>query len=165
VKVKVQVLKVKKSEANLYDYLVTTLISEATIEQLDQSAKSTYINESNIEFWRGVLTVNKVLESSRTYPHGLPIPELCAVSSNTVANGASATVKPTGTEVWRIQSIHSSADMTITLYDGTTNAVLMSGSSPQVFANLFITPTLYLVITNGSGDSAVCNVAYCKVGL
>lgn len=158
-------VKVKKSEANLYDYLVTTQISGVTLAQLDNSAKETYVNESNIEFWRGPITVSKVVEASRTYPHGLPIPELCAVSTNTIANGAAATVKPTGTEIWKIQSIHSSADMTVALYDGTTNALIMSGSSPQVFSNLMITSTLYLVITNGSGDSAVCNIAYCKVGL
>jgi hypothetical protein len=152
-------------EADLYDYLVTTQIGEVTLPQLDSATKSTYINQSNIEFWRGPITVSKVIEASRTYPHGLPIPDQCAVSTNTIANGAQATVKPSGTEIWRVQSIHSAADMTVTLYDGTTHAALMSGTSPQVFSNLFITPTLYLAITNGSGDAAVCNISYCKVGL
>lgn len=158
-------MKVKKPEANLYDYLVTTQISDVEVAQLDNSSKETYVNESNIEFWRGPITISKVVDATRTYPHGLPIPELCAVSTNTIANGAAATVKPTGTEIWRVQSIHSTADMTVSLFDGTTNALLMSGSSPQVFSNLFITPTLYLSIANGSGDAAVCNISYCKVGL
>lgn len=152
-------------EADLYDYLVTTQIDEVSIEQLDTATRSTYINKSNIEFWRGPITVSKVIEASRTYPHGLPIPALCGVSTNSIANAATATVKPTGTEIWRIQSIHSSADVTVSLFDGTTNALLMSGSSPQVFSNLFITPTLYLAMTNGSGGVAVCNISYCKVGL
>ena len=152
-------------EPNLYDYLKTNSLADTTITQLDASSKSTFVNESNIGFWKGPITVARVIESTRTYAHGFPIPEACAVSTNSIANGATATVKPEGTELWKVQAIHSSADMTISLFDGTTNCAMQTGTTPIVYAGLIITPTLYLVIANGSGDTAVCNVAYCKVGL
>jgi hypothetical protein len=152
-------------EPSIYDQLAKESLSEMTLTQLNAGASVTAVDEATINYWRGIITLHRIASSSRTYAAGLPIPEASAVSSNTIADSASASVKPEGTEIWRVQSIHSSADLTVTLFDGTTNAVLMSGSSPQVFANLFLTPTLYLVITNGSGDSAVCNVAYHKVGL
>ena len=153
------------SDPTIYDLLSKKDISEVTVTLLNAATKVTAVDRKTVPFWTGPITLSQAVSKSRTYPHGLPIPELSAISSNTIANGAAATLKPEGTEIWRIECIQSTADITVTLYDGTTNQVLHSGTSPQVFGNLFITPTLYLVMTNGSGDSAVCNVSYHKVGL
>lgn len=152
-------------EPSIYDQLAKQSVSELTITDLNAGTQVTAIDEATLNYWRGVISLHRVLSSSRTYADGLPIPEASAISSNVIEDSAAATVKPSGTEIWRIQTINSTADLTVTLYDGTTNAVLMSGSSPQVFANLFLTPTLYLVITNGSGGQATCNVSYHKVSL
>ena len=152
-------------EPSIYDQLAKQSVSELTISDLNTGTKVTAIDEATVNYWRGPITLHRVLASSRTYADGLPIPEASGISSNTIADSANATVKPTGTEIWRIQTINSTADLTVTLFDGATNAVVMSGSTPQVFANLFLTNTLYLVITNGSGGEATCNVSYHKVSL
>lgn len=155
----------KKSEPNLYDYLKTNSVSDTTITQLDSATKSTFINERNIGFWKGPLTVARVIESSRTYAHGLPLPEAGAIIANSIDNGASATVKPTGTELWKVEAISNMADMTVSLFDGSTYCPIQTGTTPGVYSNLIITPTLYLIIANASGDTAISNVAYSKVGL
>jgi len=155
-------------EATLYDYLVTTQISEVDIEQLDAASKNTFINESNIEFWRGPITVSKVIEASRTYPHGLPIPAVSGVEAVTVDNGATGSAKPTGSEIWQVQAIDSTASVVYSLFDGTTAVPLIASASADPFipsSPLFLTPTLYLIIGNGSGGEATVGIAYHKVSL
>jgi len=154
-----------KHEPSVYDYLKTTKIDDLRIAQLDSSAKNSFTNKSSIDLWSAVITLNRTLEASRTYAHGLSIPELSAVDSNVIAHEASALVQPSGTEVWRIQSITSSADMTVSLYDGTTYTTIQTGTTPIVYGNLFINNTLYISIANASGSPAMCNIAYHKVGL
>jgi hypothetical protein len=150
---------------DVYDRLKTTKISELTLTQLNEAIKASYINQNQVPLWSQAITLDRALDSNRTYPHGLPIPELCAISSNVIANGASATLKPTGTEIYRIQSIISTANIQVSLYDGTTNATFHEGTNPENFGNFYITPTLYIVMANGTGDEATCNISYCKVGL
>lgn len=153
------------ADPTIYDLLSKKDISEVTVTLLDSATKVTAVDRKTVPFWTGPITLSQAVEKSRTYPHGFPIPELSAISSNTIANGASATVKPTGTEIWRVEVITSSADMAVSLFDGTTNMLLQSGTAPGIYSNLFLTSTLYLVIANGSGDEATCNIAYHKVGL
>ena len=153
------------ADPTIYDLLSKKDISEVTVTLLDSATKVTAVDRKTVPFWTGPITLSQAVEKSRTYPHGFPIPELSAISSNTIANGGSATVKPTGTEIWRVEVITSSADLTVSLFDGTTNMLLQSGTAPGIYSNLFLTSTLYLVIANGSGDEATCNIAYHKVGL
>ena len=153
------------SAPDVYDRLKTTKLEDLTVEQLNQSIKASYINKDQVNLWSQAITLDRSLDAGRTYPHGFPIPELSAVSANTIADGAVATFKPEGKEIYRIECIDSSANVVISLFDGTTNCHLMSGSDPVVFTNLFLTSTLYLAMTNGSGSSATTNIAYHKVGL
>tara|TARA_Y100001963_G_scaffold30932_1_gene42493 strand:- start:465 stop:932 length:468 start_codon:yes stop_codon:yes gene_type:complete len=150
---------------DVYDRLKTTKLEDLTLSQLNQAIKASYINKDQVNLWSQAITLDRSLDAGRTYPHALPIPELSAVSSNTIADGAVATFKPTGTEIYRVEVIDSSANVVISLFDGTTNCQLMSGSDPVVFSNLFLTSTLYLAMTNGSGSSATTTIAYHKVGL
>ena len=150
---------------DVYDRLKTTKLEDLTVEQLNSSIKASYINKDQVSLWSQAITLDRSLDSGRTYPHALPIPELSAVSSNTIADGAIATFKPTGTEIYRVEVIDSSANVVISLFDGTNNCQLMSGSDPVVFSSLFLTSTLYLAMTNGSGSSATTTIAYHKVGL
>ena len=153
------------AEPSIYDQLAKESLSDLTVTQLNAGSSVTAIDQATISYWKGPITLARILESSRTYSGGLPIPEASAVSKNTVADSSSATVKPEGTEIWRIQSINQTADMTVTLFDGSNNAIIMTGTTPQVFANLFLTNTLYLAITNGSGGEADCVISYHKVSL
>lgn len=148
----------------IYDLLAKKSISEVTQTQINSATSVSDVDRATINFWKGPITVQRVLEL-RTYAHGLPIPELSAISSNEVANGGSATFKPSGTEIYRIQTITSSADMPLSLYDGTSYTIIQTGTTPVTYGNLYLTPTLYLVIGNTSGDTATCNVAYHTVGL
>jgi hypothetical protein len=155
-------------EATLYDYLVTTKISEATVQQLDSSSKSTFVNDSNVNFWRGPITVSKVIDASRTYPHGLPIPEVSSIEALTVANAASGTIKPTGSEIWVVQALDSTAEVLYSLFDGSAAVQLIPAPSATPFiptSPLFLTSTLYLIIANASGGEATVGMAYHKVSL
>ena len=153
------------ADPNIYDLLSKKDISEVTITLLNSATGVTAVDRKTVDFWTGPITLNKVLEASRMMPHGLPIPELSTISSNTIANGATAQLKPTGTQIWAIQSIISTADITVSLFDGTTNATIHTGTNPQVYSNLLIDPTLYIVMANGSGDEATCNISYHKLSL
>jgi hypothetical protein len=153
------------AEPTIYDLLSKKDISEITTAQFNQAAKVTAVDRRTVEFWSGIITLSQVLNKSRTYSHGLPIPELSAIEANTIANGATAEIKPTGTEIWRVENITNTADMTVALSDGTSTQTLMTGTSPKQFGNLFLTNTLYIVVANASGDNADNLIAYHKVGL
>jgi hypothetical protein len=94
-----------RQDADLYDYLATSKVSEVTVSQLEQSLENSFVNKSNIEFWKGAITVHRLLEVSRTYPWGLPIPELGAVDSQLVEALGTGLIQPPGTEVWDIKHI------------------------------------------------------------
>lgn len=153
------------TDPTIYDQLSKKAISEVTMSLLNSGTGVTAVDRKSIDYWSGPITLSRVLDASRTYPHGLPIPELSTISSNTIADGATAQLKPTGTEIWSIQSIISTADISVSLFDGATNATIHTGTNPQVYSNLYIDSTLYIVMANGSGDEATCNISYHKVGL
>ena len=148
----------------IYDLLAKKSISEITQTQINAATSVSDVDRATVDFWKGPITLQRVLEL-RTYSHGLPIPELSAISTNVIADAGSATVKPSGTDIWRVQVIGSTADLPISLFDGTTNMIIQTGTTPISYANLFLTPTLYLVIGNTSGDEATCNISYHKVGI
>jgi len=165
-------------EATLYDYLVTTKISEATVQQLDSSSKSTYVNDSNVNFWRGPITVSKVIDASRTYPHGLAIPESGQVTAEAVGAGSTVDFQPPGTEIWQVLGISVVAGAgtpTVKLFlsDGVTPCLIHSGSSstsPSNFnpfeAPFTISNSLYLQVVNTDGsNAATATIAYSKVSL
>lgn len=149
----------------IYDLLTKSKVSEVTITQLDSATKNTAITADNVDFWSGVITVARALEESRTYGHGLPIPEASAVSSVTVADGASETIKPTGTEVWLVQSINDD-ECTPFLTDGSAIMPLVkAGAEAQQQGNLYLTNKLWIGFQNASGSEQTPAVAYHKVGL
>jgi len=152
---------------DVYDRLKSTKLDELTVSNLNDATKESFIESNNVQLWSQSITLDRALDAGRTFPHGLPIPELCGVESETVANGASATIKPDGNEIWRIMAVSSTADLAISLFDGATGYCLIQTDSllGVTYPDLYITPTLYLSISNGTGDSATCNVAYCKVSL
>ena len=154
-------------ERSIYEQLTGVKIDDATIEQLDFT-RNTFIDDASIDYWKGIITISKVLDASRTYPHGLAVPGASEVKSATIANGASATMKPTGSEIWMVQALDSSADVVYSLFDGSTSVPLIASASADPFlpsSPLFLTPTLYLMIGNGSGGEATVGLAYHKVSL
>jgi hypothetical protein len=79
---------------DVYDLLATQAVSATTLAQLDSSIKNSIIDRTNTKFWNGPITIYRTIEASRTYPHGLPIPELSAVDSMSIEDSQTDTLKP-----------------------------------------------------------------------
>jgi hypothetical protein len=153
---------------DVYDYLAKDLVSELNITNLDASTSSTAVDRTNVTFWGGPITLARVIEATRTYPHGLPIPEASAIDTMNIDDASSDTLKPTSPGIYQIVSIFTTADVSLQL-TGTGGTTLL-GSLPatNVFlppAPLMITPTLYLQVANASGGSASVTIAYHTVGM
>jgi hypothetical protein len=152
-------------EPSIYDKLAARQMSETTISEFNKITKDTFIDKKNVEFWSGVITVARAMEESRTYSHGLPIPESGTMGTVTVADGASESIKPTGTEVWQVQTI-SSDSCTAFLTDGSgIMPVTLGGDNATVTGPLYLTAKIWIGFQNGSGSSQTPGIAYHKVGL
>lgn len=168
-----------RHDADIYDYLATSKVSEVTVAQLEQALENSFINKSNIEFWKGPLTVSRILEVSRTYPHGLGIPEQSTIStSGSLSPGETFDFQPSGTEIWQIIGIAGTSGSGtptggVFLYDGSASVVMHTGSTSTQGVSLFpfespftITNTLYLRCINMDGSiSQTFDVAYHKVSM
>jgi len=122
---------------DVYDYLAKESVSELTITNLDASASSTAVDRTNVAFWGGPITLARVMEATRTYPQGLPIPESGGVSVAFVPAGDSTTIQPPGSEIWRLTGVSLAGEggtstITISYYDGTTEQPIKTGISAVV---------------------------------
>jgi hypothetical protein len=150
---------------DIFELLAAQQASSTTITQLNDAVKSTFIDKSNVEFWSGVITVARAMKESREYGGGLPIPETGGMSSVTVADGASETIKPTGTEVWLLQGWNlDNCQAFLTDGSGFITPVL-GGDNANIGGPLYLTSKLYLGFQNGSGSEQTPSIAYHKVGL
>jgi len=152
---------------SIYDLLAQQQISELTVDNLNKATQSTAIASKNIDFWSGIITVARALEESRTYAHGLVIPETGTIAGGTIADGANATFTPTGSEVWRVEAIFLNG-CTAALKDGDGNSMLMAAASDalgELTAPLMLSATMQLVFDNASGSPANPRFAYHKVSL
>jgi len=156
---------------DIYNLLTGVKIDDATVAQLDSATGRTFVDRDTIEFWQGVLTLSHVMKAARTYPHGLVIPETGAVQIETIANGADATIKPSGTEIWRVENVDAD-NCTIEMQDGDGNLspILLTAPAGAPYTQtwsvpFYITSTLFLKFTNGSGGEQTPSIAYHKVSL
>ena len=149
---------------SIYDLLAQQDISELTQAQLNQATKSTAITDKNIEFWSGIITVARALAESRTYAHGLVIPESGAVLGNEIADSASEAFVPTGTEIWAIQNIDlQGCAGSLIMTDG-GKATQLTSSSFQA-GTIYLSSALGLLFVNSSGSPKTPTFAYYKVSL
>lgn len=150
-----------QGDTTVFDYLTTKKISDVSISELNSAAKNSYADTTNIEFWRGVLTVSNILKQSRTYGGGLPIPEVSGVETVTIADAGTGQIKPQNSEIWMVQSIDLDNCVAF-LFDGTNTIPITAElhTSP-----LYLTPTLFLAFSNSSGGEQTPGIAYHKVGL
>ena len=173
-----------RRQADAYDYLATSKVSELTVAQLEQSLENSFLNKSNIEFWKGPITMHRLLEVSRTYPWGIAIPEQSAifVPDDPAGAGGTLTIRPPGTEVWNIKAIRGfgiggSATTTISYEDGTSilnlrvgDTIAQTGTPYDMNTNndgpVVLTNSLYLTIEEtGASYGITVMVAYNKVSL
>jgi hypothetical protein len=154
-------------DPSVYDKLAAKTISQVTQAELNTISASTYVDRNNVDFWAGVITVARSLQESRTYAHGLVIPESGAVLGNELADGANETFTPTGTEIWRVEAIDLNG-CAAALKDADGNMCLLTGPSvenPKNSFPIFLSASMSLFFNNGSGSPATPKFAYHKVGL
>ena len=163
---------------SIYDQLTGVKIADATTAQLDFT-KNTFIDEQSISWWKGPITISKVVEASRTYAGGsIPIPESGKVTSSSIGTSEVGTFQPPGTEVWQVNAIQIVANagtptVMINLTDGATLCLMHSGSSSTAPSSFFpfeapftISNSLYLSVMNTDGSNTiVATIAYSKVSL
>ena len=149
---------------SIYELLTGVKIEDATVEQLDTATGRTFVDTQTREFWQGILTLNHVMKAARTYPHGLPIPETGDVHIETIANGASATVGPTKTEIWLIQNIDPD-NCSVAFIDDEGNVSPITRDAQAQWTPFYITRTLKIAFSNGSGSEQTPSISYLKVSL
>ena len=169
-------------EADAYDYLATSKVSELTVAQLEQALENSFLNKSNIEFWKGPITMHRLLEVSRTYPWGLPIPEAGNIFFEEVGALAVITIQPPGSEIWQIEALRGFGDggsctTTIAFEDGTSalqfrvgDTIAQSGTNYDLdgrgLGSVQITNSLYLTVTETGGAQGLrIQAAYQVVSL
>lgn len=151
-------------DPSIYDLLAKQNISDLTVENLDKATKNSAIDPSNVEFWSGVITIARAMEESRTFSHGLPIPEMGVVQVETIADGANTTITPTGSEVWLILNVDvDSCSFALKDADGNINPLDFTQIRPQT--PLYLSSTMSLYILNASGSGQTPSIAYFKVAL
>ena len=136
-------------EPSIYDQLAKESLSDLTVTQLNSGSSVTAIDLSTINYWKGPITLARILQSSRTYAHGLPMPETSSIEALAVPNASLGTIKPTGTEIWLVQAIDSDIQVTFSLFDGSTTVALQSTATSNPFvptSPLYLTNNLYLQI-------------------
>jgi len=156
----------------IYEQLTGVKVDDATVEQLDFT-KNTFVDEKSIEYWRGVISIAKILEASRTYPHGLPIPNSGEIVQVTCPAGDNIQIQPPGSEIWRLTGMDISgsggtATATIMYFDGSASqrigfglAVTAAGvvigaygavSDVQILNPIILTNSLYWVVQETGGS-------------
>ena len=152
-----------RHDADLYDYLATSKVSEVTITQLEQALENSFINKSNIEFWKGPITVHRLLEVSRTYPWGLPIPEEGVIGNIDIDASGTNEIRPPGTELWQITGMEGSglvgsAVIDLMWFNGSNFVLMVSAKTlttggtmidinEKVSAPFIVSNSLWLTVT------------------
>jgi hypothetical protein len=153
------------NDPSVYDYLAKQNISELTVENLNTMTSVSSIDKNNLEFWAGVITVSRAMEHSRTFPHGLPIPLQSDVVVTTISDGSSATVGPTGNEVWLVNGIDVDNCLVAFVGDGGVGPIDGSNLAALTIGPIYLTRTLKLTFNNASGSTQTPAVSYHKVAL
>lgn len=148
----------------IYDLLTGVKIEDLKVTSLDDATGRTYVDTQTVDFWQGVMTLSHVLKGARTYPHGLPLPETGDVHVETIANGASATVGPAGTEIWLIENIDVD-NCSVAFIDGEGHVSPIHRDAQEQWSSFYITSTLKLAFSNASGSEQTPSIAYLKVSL
>lgn len=150
------------SATTIYDLLTGIKLDNVTTSQLDTAGGRAYVDQDSIAFWQGILTLSHVMKATRTYAHGLPIPEESVVSGAAIDDGASQDLQPTGTEVWLVENITADS-CDLFLSDGSSDTAVTLGTSN--LTPLYLTNGCFLRLRNGSGSSRTPSWAYHKVSL
>lgn len=151
-------------DPTIYDYLNRLTIGEITQEQLNASAQNTFVDPKNVDFWAGLITVSRALKESRQFG-GLPIPGSSAMTTVTIGDGASGTVKPTGSEIWMVQNVYLDNCVAF-LTDGSgMQTIVLGGDTATMTGPFYISNDVYIGFSNASGSEQTPGISYHKVSL
>ena len=171
------------ADPSIYDQLAKEPLSDLTVTQLNAGSSVTSVDQATINYWKGPITLARILESSRTYAGGtLEIPETGAIETVTVTAGGDNTLQPTGTELWRIKAIHAiatggAATVMLSYTDGTSAVPIKVGASVATSGTMFdlnelisapftLSNSMYLQFTETGGVNVVTfSIVYFKVSL
>jgi hypothetical protein len=184
--------RILMADASIYDQLAKESFSDLTITQLNTGTSVTAVDQASVNYWKGPLTLSRVLQASRTYAGGtLPIPESGSIVAAVIAAGDNVIIQPSGTEIWRMSGMSmissgSAATVALAFFDGTTFQYIKTGISTSTSAAaptiigaygatsdvevlslpLLISNSKYLVVfeTGGSVDVAL-TYSYDKMSL
>ena len=145
---------------SIYDLLTGVQIDALEVGQLDTATGRTYIDRDAADFWTPIILLSTVMDKARTYPHGLPIPESGNTATQTIADGADYTAQPTGTEIWRVEALNVDS-CTATLRAG-AGGIPITAIPP---GGLYLTNTVFITFTNGTGSDKNPAIVYSKVSL
>ena len=164
----------------VYDLLAKKDISEVTVEQLDAATSSTRVDRKTVDFWKGPLTIHRVLEM-RTYPWGLPIPEAGDIGSVDVDAAGTGIIQPPGSELWQITGMEGtgqvgSAVVDLMWFNGSAFVLMVSAKTlttggtmidinEKVSAPFILSNSLYLAVTATAANNCTIKYAYHKVSL
>ena len=170
------------AKPTIYDLLAKQGIEDTTTAQLNTATSNSSVDATSVEFWKGPITLQRVLQV-RTYPWGLPIPELSAIGGPTsVAAEGTIELKPTGTEIWEIKAIRGfgvggACETTMSYTDGTTDlnfrvadTIAQAGTNydlnEKVSTPMYLTSSMWLKIEEtGTSNGLMILSAYTTVGL
>jgi hypothetical protein len=150
------------SDVDIYNLLNKVKVSAVTQSQLNEMTSRVAVDKDAIEFWSGVITVARAIGESRTFAHGLPIYDTGKVIGSEIADGATATYTPTGTEVWYVQNIDIQGTV-CALRDGDGNLSLLTADTFK--SPLYMSSSMSVFFNNGSGSAKTPTIAYTKVSL
>jgi len=150
---------------SIYDLLAQQEISDLTVANLNKATENTAIASRNVEFWSGIITVARALEESRTYAHGLPIPELGTVVADEIADTGNASYFATGTELWQVQNIHLPTGVAAYLRDSSSGKATELTATSIRQGPIYLSATIGLLFINSSGGAATPTFGYYKVSL
>ena len=149
------------SNIDIYDLLNKISIEDATITQLNSATGRTKIDRESIEFWQGVLTIAHTMKQTRTYAHGLPIPDQGGASSQVLGDGAAGELSPSsGTGVWLVQGFVQNA--LVWTQNGVPIPVNAGG---YLQYPIYVTKLTPLAAANASGGSLPAVIQYQVVSL
>lgn len=153
-----------QGQPSIYDLLAKKPLSQVTVSDINTAMARTKTDTATFDFWQGVIMLQAALSAGRTYGHGLPIPEASEVFTQAIADGGTATLKPTSPEMYQVISIAGGATQ-VTLSDGSGGAPVPVDANGNLYSPIILTPTMFLDFNNGSGSSVTVAVAYNKVSL
>lgn len=160
------------SHIEIWNLLNKVKVSAVTQAQLNEMTSRVAVDKDAVEFWSGMITVARAIGESRTFAHGLPIYNTGQVYATALDDGAAYKFQPTGTEIWMVNNIDPQGcsvalrDESGTATEDNMSLLQADGSGVlQIQAPIYLTNTMSIFFTNGTGSPKTPTMSFYKVSL